>query len=180
MYLQHVFVTIRGIEASSNSAASDDSPDWVELAPELARRPVQVDLMAPPGTSCESAALSRALVPAGVYRELRIRLALDPPAAGESAPTENRCGAAGLHCAVVAGGEIRPLAWNSATPDLHIPQQSIAGQGFSLMPDSEMNLTISFHSYAALVLPSNDSVRLAPILTASPNHPCEATKSAQP
>src|SRR5579862_6828357 len=44
--LEHVFITLRGIEAHPSALADEDSPDWQELAPELASEPVQIDLMA--------------------------------------------------------------------------------------------------------------------------------------
>ena len=141
-FLQHVFITIRGIEANPNSISDDDSPDWVEIAPNLARHPVQVDLMSASVNSCESNALSRSVVPANVYRQIRIRLAPDHLVAGESAPVENHCGEIGFHCVIVAGGEMRRLAWNSTTPNLHISSKSISGDGINLLPDSETNITI--------------------------------------
>lgn len=69
--LQHVFVTLRGIEANPNSVAAEDSPDWQELAPQLATEPVQIDLMATTvsGVSCASR-LTRQSVPAGLYHQI--------------------------------------------------------------------------------------------------------------
>src|SRR6266436_2826152 len=44
--VQHIFLTIRGIELHSNATARDDSLVWQELLPpELEQKPLQIDLM---------------------------------------------------------------------------------------------------------------------------------------
>ncbi len=44
--VQHVFVSIRGIEIHPSTTADDDSPDWQELLPpKLVEQPLQVDLV---------------------------------------------------------------------------------------------------------------------------------------
>src|SRR5713226_8455305 len=45
--VQHIFVTLRGIEAHPDMVADEDSPGWQELAPDLSSHPVQLDLLAP-------------------------------------------------------------------------------------------------------------------------------------
>ncbi len=46
--VQHIFVTLRGIQAHPDAVADEDSPAWQELAPDLSAHPVQLDLLAPP------------------------------------------------------------------------------------------------------------------------------------
>ncbi len=46
--VQHIFVTLRGVQANPDTLADEDSPAWQELAPGLAAHPVQLDLLAPP------------------------------------------------------------------------------------------------------------------------------------
>src|SRR5271154_1215687 len=62
--IQHVFVTLRGIEANPGATADEDSPDWQELAPNLAKEPIQLDLLARSGDSCEPNISARVSVPA--------------------------------------------------------------------------------------------------------------------
>src|SRR5271154_4572783 len=50
--IQHIFVTLRGIEANPSATADEDSLDWQELAPNLAKEPIQLDLLARPANSC--------------------------------------------------------------------------------------------------------------------------------
>src|ERR1700751_5113265 len=89
--LQHVFITLRGIEANPNSVAPEDSPDWQELAPEFDSEPVQIDLMgtAASGVSCASRLTRKSFVRASVYRELRLPMAPDQSVAGEPHPKHN-------------------------------------------------------------------------------------------
>lgn len=107
--LQHVFVTLRGIEANPNSVAAEDSPDWQELAPQLATEPVQIDLMATTvsGVSCASR-LTRKSVPAGVYHQIRLRLASDQAPSGDPLPLHNECSGSGFNCVVDTNNKHTP------------------------------------------------------------------------
>ncbi|MFZ3381611.1 MAG: hypothetical protein WA193_18395, partial [Candidatus Acidiferrales bacterium] len=49
--IEHIYVTIRGIDVNPSATAADESADWQELAPQLVTRPVQIDLLAPSGDS---------------------------------------------------------------------------------------------------------------------------------
>src|SRR5579862_5931151 len=91
--LQHVFITLRGIEANPNSVAAEDSLDWQELAPEFATEPVQIDLMATAasGVPCASRLTRKSTVRASVYRQIRFRLVPDQAASGEPQPKNNKC-----------------------------------------------------------------------------------------
>jgi hypothetical protein len=107
--MQHIFLTLRGIEASTSIIADDDSPDWRELAPKLAIRPEQIDLLAPSANSCDRNTFEDAAVPAEAYRQIRLRLSPNQPATDESVPEENACGSIGFNCVVTSDGGIRPL-----------------------------------------------------------------------
>src|SRR5271156_4195679 len=73
--IQHIFVTLRGIEAIASALADDDSPDWKELAPKLATQPVQLDLLARDAYSCARSTFEDVAVPVDAYRQVRLRLA---------------------------------------------------------------------------------------------------------
>src|SRR5260370_11410521 len=57
-HVQHIFLTLRGIEAHPSMMADEDSPGWQELAPDLAAHPLQLDLLAPVGPSRNSPPLA--------------------------------------------------------------------------------------------------------------------------
>ncbi len=69
--VEHLSVTVRGIELRGRGSADTDSPEWVELAPEFAKEPRQVDLL---GNAAAEILVEDALVPAGSYREVRLQL----------------------------------------------------------------------------------------------------------
>src|SRR2546425_2435872 len=114
--IQHIFVTLVGVEAHFSATADAESSGWQELASGLGEHPVQVDLLgiaegsrfATPLTADEFPLSILSPVPASVpayeYRQLRIRFAGNQVAPGEPIPEANACGDAGLHCIALAGG----------------------------------------------------------------------------
>src|SRR5258705_5503223 len=92
--VQHIFLTIRGIELHSSATARDDSPDWQELLPpDLEQKPLQLDLMESEADQTVPAPFGKiALVPAGVYRQLRLRLWPNFPTENSRLPGNNACG----------------------------------------------------------------------------------------
>ena len=66
--VQHIFLSIRGIELNSSATARDDSPDWQELLPaELEQKPLQIDLMEGKADQAVQVPFGKtALVPAGI------------------------------------------------------------------------------------------------------------------
>jgi hypothetical protein len=92
-HVQHIFLTLRGIEAHPEVTADEDSSGWQELAPGLAAHPMQLDLLVPSAPSALSAPFAPlnaagdsrfaglpgeasvpTTVPADEYRQLRVRL----------------------------------------------------------------------------------------------------------
>src|SRR5271156_2922458 len=92
--IQHVFVTLRGIDANPSATADENSPDWQELAPNLAKEPMQIDLLARAGNSCDPNFSARVTAPADAYRQPRLRLSSNQPDATDPALQQNSCGSA--------------------------------------------------------------------------------------
>jgi uncharacterized protein DUF4382 len=178
--LQHVFVTLQGIEASPGSAGEEEnSTAWQELAPELTRDPLQVDLLAPSASSCRRGPTWRANIPANQYRQVRLRLAANSPDAGIPVPARNQCGNAGNHCVVTASGEVRPLIFGGAALELQIAAGQIAEGGFRVLPDTETNLAIEFQSFASMAAPAGKAVKIAPVFFVAPAAACESSPAAE-
>jgi Domain of unknown function (DUF4382) len=171
--VDHIFVSLRGIEALPANPTGDDSPEWQELAPDLATRPAQVDLMARPTSSCAAGAFPEASVGAGVYSQVRLRLVPNRPDASESVPAENACGNIGFNCVVASSGAIRPLASDDPT-ELRIPPDGIAGGFFRILPDDHVRLAIEFEPRASLVLRSGDAAQLLPTFSVTQKSSCES------
>ena len=172
--VQHIFVTLRGVEAHPSTIADDDSPDWQELALKLAQQPVQVDLMARTTDSCALGLFGEVAVPAGTYRQIRLRLVPSHPATSELVPEENACGSVGYNCVVTADDGIRPLALDGGAPELRIGSEHIAGGFLLVLPDVGTDLAIELNTYSSLALPAGDAVRLVPVFTATPRATCQS------
>src|SRR6266851_5318107 len=165
--VQHILVTLRGIEAHPDAVADEDSPRWQELAPDLSAHPVQLDLLDPSpqlaplalltplapltmtgdsrSLDVPAGAIAPATVPADEYRQLRFRLLPRNPAPDDPIPESNACGDFGWNCVVFADRSARPLEFAGA------PTQS-GPSGFSTAAEFHIPLE---HGAASLfrVLP---------------------------
>ncbi len=177
--IQHIFVSLRGIEAHLSAVADEDSPDWQELAPQLARHPVQVDLMEPAAASCGSSPFGEGLVPGGEYRQIRLRLTANHPASGAPAPEKNQCGGVGFNCVVTGDGKVRPVVLDRASAELHLGPEQIAGGLLRVLPDTHTDVAIQFHLHLSSVLPAGDALRLVPVLTAAKRDACESLEGSE-
>jgi hypothetical protein len=173
--IQHIFVTLRGIEATPSAIPSDDSPNWRELAPQLATQPQQLDLLAHCADSCERNVFDDVAVPADAYRQIRLRLSPNQPATDESVPEENSCGSVGFNCVITADGGIRPLVLDSLSSQFEISSGQIPGGFFRVLPEATVNLKIEFDPQSTLIFSADDPVRLVPIFTVEPQASSEST-----
>jgi hypothetical protein len=178
--LQHVFITLRGIEAQPSAPATEDSPEWQELAPELASDPVQIDLIATSASSvwCASRLTRKTFVRADVYRQIRLRLVPDQPAAGEPLPQHNECFAPNFNCVIDTSGRVHPLALNNGAHDILITSNVITDGSFNVLPDTETHLMIVFDPYSSLAVPTGDAVQIAPVFSAETASACGSTSSS--
>ncbi|HJY80615.1 MAG TPA: DUF4382 domain-containing protein [Candidatus Binatia bacterium] len=175
---QHIFISVRGIEAHPSLVARDDSPDWQELASQLARRPAQVDLMARTD-SCAAGPLGQSEVPAGVYRQIRLRLVSNQPATDAPRPEVNACGSIGFNCVIRADGSIRQLVLDGAAPQLRIAPAQMDGGSLFVLPDTVSVIPIEFNAGLSLALLAGEAVRLVPVLTAARRAACESMDGLQ-
>ena len=175
---QHIFVTLRGIEAHPSTVADDDSPDWQQLAPQLARHPLQVDLMERL-SPCAAGPLVESDVPAGVYRQIRVRLVPNQPAQGEQVPDVNACGRVGFNCVVQANGSTQPLVLDGAAPKLRIASGQVDGGSLFILPDTVNAVSIEFNANLSLAFPASDTVRLVSALTTARRTTCESIQGSQ-
>jgi hypothetical protein len=167
--VQHIFLTIRGIELNSSATAHNDSPDWQTLLPpELEQKPLQIDLMEGNADQTVQAPFGKtALVPAGIYRQLRLRLVPNQPAAEDRLPEKNMCGSRQFNCIVMADGSIQPLQLDDASPELRITSDKMEGASFPFLPDTDMDLIIELKLAWEWSSSANTGIRLLPALTSS-------------
>jgi hypothetical protein len=172
--IQHIFVTLRGIEATPSAIPDDDSPNWQELAPKLATQPEQLDLVAHNAESCERNTFADVAVPADAYRQIRLRLSPNQPATDESVPKENACGVVGFNCVITADGGIRPLVQDQISTQFQISSNHISGGFVRVLPDTATNLRIEFSPQTTLIFSADAPVRLVPVFTVESEAPCES------
>lgn len=164
---QHVYVTIRSVQANTNATADDNSSGWLELAPQLNAQPMQIDLFSTASTTCLLTTLgSNAALPAGTYQQIRLLLVPNSGWTGPI-PTTNNCDSQGFNCVVLADNTVHELNLSSqANTGLKIPPGQIVGGPISVAAGQDVDLNIDFNSCASIIQEGNGQYRLKPVLTA--------------
>jgi len=164
---EHVFITVRSVQAHISASATDSSSGWQELAPQLANQPMQIDLFSEPQTNCVLAQLGSASLPPGTYQQIRLLLLTNSPAASAATPGPNACAGNGFNCVVLSDGSIHQLQLSSQdNTGLKIPPGQIVGGPISVAPGQSVDLNIDFNACASIVREGNGTFRLKPTLTA--------------
>lgn len=157
----HLYVTVSGVDAHSSPLAVDDTPGWQPVAASLQQRPLQVDLLADPNANASSAPFPDGVLPAGAYRQIRLRLA--SPLPGEPAPESSRCSAGTPHCAVFSDGRVSALAFPVSRPNLRIALDGAPGHELYVPPDGTVALVIELDRDRSFLWPFGGSFVLAPV-----------------
>lgn len=164
---EHVYITVRSVQAHIDPNATDSSSGWQELAPQLANQPMQIDLFSAAQTNCVLAQLGSASLPAGSYQQIRLLLVSNSPAASDAVPSTNACAGNGYNCVVLSDGSIHELNLSSqANTGLKIPPGQIVGGPIQISPGQNIDLNIDFNACASIVQEGNGQFRLKPTLTA--------------
>jgi hypothetical protein len=177
--IRHIFVTIRGIEATANAFADEESPDWKELTPSLVTQKVQLDLLARSGESCGGSGFESVAIPADTYRQIRLSLSPNQPAESDPTPQENSCGSAGLNCIETSDGKIRPLVLDSKFSLMQVSPDHIRGGFFQILPDTPANLRMEFNSQSSLFIPAGEGVRMIPVFMVETQTACESAANTE-
>lgn len=125
--VEHVFVTLQGVQLLPLDSDAKNSPDWLELAPQLAKEPRQVDLI---GSSLPVILQESTVVAAGTYREVRLQFVSESSMGAETLPSENACGGTHWNCIVMADGHVQPLRLPADWPEVSIPFQNMESGHF--------------------------------------------------
>ena len=164
---QHVFVTIRSVQAHTSATADDNSPGWQELAPQLNTEPMQIDLLSAGQTACLLVTLgSNTALPAGTYQQIRLLL-VPNDGSGGPVPSTNECGNQGFNCAILQDGSIHELQLSSqANTGLKIPPGQVEGGPITVKAGQDVDLNIDFNACASIIQQGNGKFRLKPVLKA--------------
>jgi hypothetical protein len=163
----HVYITVRSVQAHTSATADDNSPGWLELAPQLVNQPMQIDLFAAGSNACLLTTLgSNAALPAGNYQQIRLLLLANSGGSGPT-PATNNCNGQGFNCVVLHDGSVHELDLSSqANTGLKIPPGQVVGGPISVGAGQMVDLNIDFNACASIIQEGNGQYRLKPVLTA--------------
>jgi hypothetical protein len=135
---QHIFVTLKSIQLHSVFPDSPNSPQRLELAPQLLREPRQIDLL----DSNPEILVRSASVPAGTYHELLLQFLPDTPADPDALPAENFCGYNRRNCMLMADGRVEELHFtgNGDSLELLLPLQYNGSDALAVVPGATVDL----------------------------------------
>jgi hypothetical protein len=135
--VEDTFVTVQRVQL--HRVVPDDSgKDWLEIAPELASEPRQVDLV---GDSPPEMLVDNANIPADTYDELRLRFCADS-SSNQECHAETACGGTLRNCIKMADGRIEPIQWPRDTPELVIPIRTLEADSLAVLPDSTVDVQL--------------------------------------
>jgi hypothetical protein len=163
----HVYVTIRSVQAHTSATADDNSGGWQELAPQLNTQPKQIDLFSAASNTCLLTALgSNTALPVGTYQQ--IRLLLVPNDGGGPLPASNACAGQGFNCVFLHGVNtpVELQLSSQANTGLKIPPGQIVGGPITVAAGKDVDLNIDFNACASIIEQGNGPFRLKPVLTA--------------
>jgi hypothetical protein len=164
----HVWVTIRSVQAHTSATATDNTPGWQELAPQLNSQPMQIDLFSANSTTCVLTMLgSNTALPTGSYQQIRLLL-VPNNGGGGPVPSTNACGNQGYNCVQLhSDGSLHELQLSSqANTGLKIPPGQVQGGPITVAPGQDVDLNIDFSACASIIQQGNGQFRLKPVLTA--------------
>lgn len=164
----HVYITVRSVQAHLSATANDNSSGWQELAPQLNSSPKQIDLFAAATNACLLTSLgSTTTLPAGSYQQIRLLL-VPNDGSGGALPLTNACAGQGFNCVFLHGSNtpVELQLSSQANTGLKIPPGQIAGGPIVVTPGQDVDLNIDFNACASIVEQGNGVMRLKPVLTA--------------
>ncbi len=159
----HVYVAVTDVRIHQNANAGPNDSGWVDLTPQLANNPVQVDLLAG-SNQCFLKTLGSTEIQPGTYQQIRILLA-----ANGTTVSGNQCGSVANCVMLTADLTITPqplqLSSESQT-GIKIPSGQIAGGQFVVAAGESKDLDVDFNACASIVTQGNGMYRLKPVLHA--------------
>jgi hypothetical protein len=160
----HVYVTITDVQANVSSTASATDSGWMDLTPNLASAPMQVDLLGQANNQCFLAMLGDTQeLQAGSFQQIRLILADNSVSLGSSNP----CGTS-ANCVVLSSDSSAHtlLLSSESKTGIKIPSGQIAGGAFTIAAGETRDLNIDFNTCESIVKQGNGQYRLKPVLHA--------------
>ena len=165
---EHVYVTIADVKANVSSSAGDNDQGWVDLTPNLAGHPVQLDLLGLASNQCFLASLGdpQELQP-GKYQQIRVILTDNTPGTDGKELPNNLCSNGVANCVVLNDNTVHTLELSSEDKTgIKIPAGQIANGGLTVAAGDTKELDIDFNTCVSIVEQGNGGFRLKPVLHA--------------
>jgi hypothetical protein len=163
--IQGFFLTMRGIELHAKANGLGASSEWLELFPDLEKRPRQLDLMSGNTDATASGLLGGAAIPSGIYDQVRLRLLQNRGDAEAQFLTGNACGASGFNCMTMADGHVYALQVASDAQELRIAPEVLSSGLLHIASDGNEELLIRLAPVWSTVGTFPEAVRFLPALT---------------
>jgi hypothetical protein len=144
--VDHAFVNLRSIRLRSAAADDTDSSHWLELAPQLAKEPRQIDLIGDSSVML----VENAEVPAGTYRDVQLQFVSDSSESAEPLPIENACGGRAWNCVIAGDRHLSGLYGTGKLSEMVIPLEAADGKPVTLYPNSTVELRLTLHPQTRL------------------------------
>jgi Domain of unknown function (DUF4382) len=138
--LKHVWVTLRSIQIHPSGIADTNPADWIELAPDLADEPRQIDLM---DNSEPVPLVESSIVPAGSYDEVRLKFATKSEGNINELTTDNACRGTLWNCVLRENGHVEALRLSGGVPELVIHSSQIESDSVLVLPNTRIELRLS-------------------------------------
>jgi hypothetical protein len=129
--------------------------------------------------SCARGLISRTIVRASAYSQIRLRLLSDLPNPGEPLPQQNECAGIGLNCVVAANGQKYALAFENGAPTVQISSDRITSGFFNVLPDTELHLSIEFNPFSSMAASAGAAVQIAPVFSVHSANSCDSFPASQ-
>ena len=164
--VDHVYVTVRSVQAHIEANATDGSSGWRNWRRNRETRRCRLTFFEGANELCASA-ISSASLPVGSYQQIRLLLVSNSPAAFDPMPSTNACAGNGYNCVVLSDSSIHELQLSSQdNTGLKIPPGQIVGGPLQVMAGQSVDLNID-STCASIVEQGNGKFRLKPTLTAA-------------
>lgn len=171
--IQHIFVTLRGVQARENMDAAEGSSGWQELVPDLIVHPIQLDLLTLSEDRFRSDLLTDAMaptiVPANEYRQIRFLFLPAELSPTDALPEGNACGNAGWNCIILKDGSAWALAFGANESEIRFVPINRAQSFFRVLPDGLTSLSLQFDPASLVALRSAEAVRVISTFKVNPD-----------
>jgi Domain of unknown function (DUF4382) len=145
--IEHVFVTLQSIRIRLDTPDDADPAAWIELAPTFTKNPHQIDLA---DESSSDFLVKSAIVPAGTYRKLEMRVFSGQQEDALRLPAENACGDSRWNCIITGDGRIEALYGIVDSPKVVVPLEVVGGGELVILPNSSVDVQVNWVSQLIL------------------------------